>query len=130
MTRWNQNPFVVVLACIGGALVVFVLGASVVLATGNSVPAALWAVGGAAIGILAGVLLPRTGPVNGTPDSRATPEDPSPSRWDGEQPHAAGSAHTEDEGDAGASAAEQGSTPSPAVAGPALPPAQQGTDLR
>lgn len=61
MTRWSRDPYLLVLACIGAALVVFVLGVSVVLAAGHSVPAGLWAVGGAAIGILAGVLLPRSG---------------------------------------------------------------------
>ncbi len=107
MTRWSREPYLLVLACIGAALVVFVLGVSVVLAAGHSVPVALWAVGGAAVGILAGVLLPRSGSADGTSDS-PTPEDPTPPDEDGEQPLVAGSADTEGEDDAGASPTEQG----------------------
>ena len=99
MTRWSREPYLLVLACIGAALVVFVLGVSVVLAAGHSVPVALWAVGGAAVGILAGVLLPRSGSADGTSDS-PTPEDPTPPDEDGEQPLVAGSADTEGEDDA------------------------------
>jgi hypothetical protein len=90
MTRWSREPYALVLACIGAALVVFVLGVSVVLAAGHSVPAALWTVGGAAVGILAGVLLPWSGSAEGTPDA-PTPEDPSPSSGEGEHPLVAGS---------------------------------------
>jgi hypothetical protein len=62
MTRWSRDPYSLVLACIGAALVVFAFGVAAVLASGHPVPPALWAVGGAAVGILVGVLLPVPGP--------------------------------------------------------------------
>ena len=86
MTRWSRDPYLLVLACIGAALVVFVLGVSVVLAAGFSVPAAFWAVGGALFGILTGVLLPGREPVGETRSSGVTRDEPSATGGDGDEP--------------------------------------------
>ena len=86
MTRWSREPYLLVLACIGAALVVFVLGVSVVLAAGHSVPAAFWAVGGALLGILTGMLLPGREPVGETRSSGVTRDEPSATGGDGDEP--------------------------------------------
>jgi hypothetical protein len=86
MTRWSREPYLLVLACIGAALVVFVLGVSVVLAAGHSVPAAFWAAGGALLGILTGMLLPGREPVGETRSSGVTRDEPSATGADGDEP--------------------------------------------
>ncbi|HEV3319198.1 MAG TPA: hypothetical protein VG053_05610 [Solirubrobacteraceae bacterium] len=85
------------LASIAAALILFALGAAVVLATGHRVPPAFWSVGGVAFGVLTGLLLPRPGPPMGTLNSEATPGDPNPSRSHGEGPRTAASSRAANE---------------------------------
>jgi hypothetical protein len=86
MTRWSREQYLLVLAYIGAALVMFVLGVSVVLAAGHSVPAAFWTVGGALLGILTGMLLPGREPVRETRTSGATRDEPSATGGDRDEP--------------------------------------------
>jgi VIT1/CCC1 family predicted Fe2+/Mn2+ transporter len=65
MRYWSREPYGLVLACIGAVLVLFALGAAVVIAAGHSVPPAFWAVGGVAIGILTGLLAAPAGAAHG-----------------------------------------------------------------
>jgi len=76
MTRWSRNPYSLVLACIGAALVLFALGVAAVLASGHPVSPAFWAVGGAGVGILVGVLLPLPGHRSDISNSGGTGADP------------------------------------------------------
>ena len=116
MTLWSRDTYALVLAYIGAALVVFVvfvLGVAVVLATGHSVPPAFWAVGGVAMGILTGLLLPRPGPPTGTLNSGGTPDDRSSTRPGGEEPRPTGSTHGPNEPDAVVEPAGDEPTPPP-----------------
>lgn len=57
MARWIRDPNSPIVGCFGLIVASFVVGISVVLATGHRVPSALWVLGGIAAGMLMGVLL-------------------------------------------------------------------------